>query len=171
MRRWPRSLWFGLALGVAGCVNHARPTAAPPPVAVRRTPTTQPEPPPDLASPVARSVSPDPPAFLESPVPLLTDRPPLAPPSHLPRDLDTCPVDPLLGMLAGSKDEQTRQDAMNAIGLMLATGTAQALRRTGGGATRNVAGGIHDLLQTDDDQSSVSKSRRPPVLFTLGWKF
>jgi hypothetical protein len=113
---------------------------------------------------------PDSPAY-----PAIDDAAIAYPPANLPKPLQSVPVDPVLSVLAGSRDTQQRQDALNTIALMLATGTARALRHGSGGGghsrSHNVAGDIDEVLQTDDDQSSVSKQVRPPVLFTLGWKF
>jgi hypothetical protein len=138
-----------------------------------------PPPPPPEAMAVARSVSPEPSVVSDHPSFSVTDEvAATAPPASLPRQLQTCPVDPLLSVLSGSKDAQTQQDAMNVVALMLATGTVHALRSStgsggGGGGMhrRNVANGIDDVIQTDDDQSAASKQMRPPVLFTLGWKY
>lgn len=135
-----------------------------------------PPPPPPEALAVARSVSPEP--YVASDrlsFSVAEEASALSPPANLPKPLQTCPVDPLLNVLSGSRDEQTQQDALNVVALMLATGTVHALRSSagggGGGTHRRVASSIDDVIQTDDDQSAASKQVRPPVLFTLGWKF
>jgi hypothetical protein len=185
------SLYLSLVpLVFAGCKTPGEKSAAAPStrtnVAATRvavaTPPAQseptPPPPPPEALAVARSVSPEASVTPDHASFAITEEVPAAlPPATLPRPLQTCPVDPLLSVLAGSRDEQTQQDAMNVVALMLATGTIRALRSTaGGGSTggmhrRNVASGIDDVIQTDDDQSAASKAVRPPVLFTLGWKY
>ena len=182
MRR--RSLILGplFALALAGCktANVRSPesasVASPPVVSKAANPEPTPPPPPPAALSVARSVSPEARVLPDTrDYPTLDDMSGTIPPANLPRPLPGCPVDPVLNVLAGSRDPQQRQDALNTVALMLATGTARALRHGSGGGghsrSHNVGSGIDEVLQTDDDQSSVSKQVRPPVLFTLGWKF
>jgi hypothetical protein len=90
----------------------------------------------------------------------------------LPRDFLTCPVDPVLQVMRGNNAPDVQQNALMSLALMIATGTARALRTTDEHPhTRHVGADIDELIQSDDDQSAVSKQRRPPYLFTLGWKF
>jgi hypothetical protein len=81
----------------------------------------------------------------------------------------------VLDFLAGNPDPQVRQDALSTLALIGATGAIQVLRQSNGNSSTSrgmhrLSGDFDDLLQ-DDDQSAVSKQRRPPFLFTLGCKF
>jgi hypothetical protein len=125
---------------------------------------------------VVRGVSPE---SLLSPDDSANPQPPSGPatPSAVvPGNIQTCPIDPVVKLLAGKSDPETQQDALSALALMGATGTLQALRRANGNSTttrsmHHLAGNLNDVLQPDDDDSAAAKQSRPPVFFTLGWNY
>jgi hypothetical protein len=90
--------------------------------------------------------------------------------------LQFIPVEPVFGLITGNPDPQVRQDAVSTIALMGATGAVHILRQANGSSPvphgmRQISSGVDDLLQPDDDQAATSKQRRPPFMFSLGWKF
>lgn len=180
MRRLSRFAWSLLLVAPVGCKtdfgNHTDALPARPSV-VQAKPSTDLPPPPPVTPTVARSMIPDNPAPPTVPPSALSEAPTVTDYQDSAFELvgsgtiQTCPVNPLVDVLNGSRDPQARQEALSALALMLATGTARALRSSGGEPHHRMASNIDDVLQTDDNQSSVSKQRRPPVLFTLGLKF
>jgi hypothetical protein len=89
--------------------------------------------------------------------------------------IQSVPMEPVVSLFAGKADAQARQDAFSTLALMGATGAIHILKQSAGGSNpsrgaHKLSGDVEDLMQ-DDDQSSVSKQKRPPFLFTLEQKF
>ena len=113
-----------------------------------------------------RAVSSDP----EEPAPDIVSR--IQPSSvFVPGGLQTCPLNPLLELLAGNDCAQTHQDAFQTLGLMGLTGMVHMVRRgddSGSNhALHHMADLTDDLLQPDEESQQTKRVQAP---FVFGWE-
>jgi hypothetical protein len=80
-----------------------------------------------------------------------------------------------MAFFSGSSDAETCTEALSTMGLMMGVGAIRVLRSLDADSytaqrVHHFSGDLNGLFQ-DDDQSDVSKQKRPMFLFTLGGKF